>query len=145
MKLNLAILFLACSPVFGGGFYEFTNYNPDLPESAPSLAEFKRPSGNARVQTWWHWINSNVSREGVSKDLKAMADANFGAAIIFNISGGPASEGGVKFNTPQWFDFFKFVVGEAKKNGMEIGIHNCDGWSEAGGPWVSPEIGRAHV
>jgi len=140
MKLKLAILLLGCCYAFGGGFYEFTNYNPDLPESAPSLAEFKRPSGDARVQTWWHWINSNVSREGASKDLKAMADANFGAAIIFNISGGPASEGGVKFNTPQWFDFFKFVVGEAKKNGMEIGIHNCDGWSEAGGPWVSPEM-----
>ena len=48
-------------------FYKYTNYNPDLPESSIKLEDFANPKGKARVQTWWHWINANVSREGISK------------------------------------------------------------------------------
>lgn len=66
-----------------------------------------------------------------------MSQNGYGAAIIFNIS--DPHEGDLAFNSPEWFDTFKFTVDTAKKHGIEIGIHNCDGWSEAGGPWVAPE------
>ena len=42
-------------------------------------------------------------------------------------------------DTPEWYDTFSFVVDTAAKNNMQIGIHNCDGWSECGGPWVGVE------
>lgn len=121
-------------------FYKYTNYNPDLPESSIKLEDFANPKGKARVQTWWHWINANVSREGIAKDLKAMADCNYGAAIIFNVSSGETPEGPLKFNSPEWFENFRYVLDEAKKHNIEIGLHNCDGWSEAGGPWITPEL-----
>ncbi len=121
-------------------FYEFTNYNPDLPKSSIIPADFVEPKGSARVQTWWHWINSNVSKEGIAKDLKALGDCNYGAAIIFNIASDVTKEGDLKFNSPAWFENFKYVLDEAKKNNIEIGLHNCDGWSEAGGPWITPEL-----
>lgn len=35
--------------------------------------------------------------------------------------------------------YFQVYCRYRKKHGIEIGIHNCDGWSEAGGPWVAPE------
>nr|MDF3286359.1 glycosyl hydrolase [Opitutae bacterium KCR 482] len=143
---GIAALFAANACLGAGSdseFYKYTNYNPDAPESAPIFEGFVSPKGKARVQTWWHWINSNVSREGIDRDLKSMSENNYGAAIIFNISGSDAiraPEGAVKFNSKEWFENFAYTVETAKKYGMEIGIHNCDGWSEAGGPWITPEL-----
>lgn len=34
---------------------------------------------------------------------------------------------------------FRFSLEEAKRLGMTVGVHNCDGWSTSGGPWVTPE------
>ena len=149
MKTKLAgvAALLAANVCLGAGsdseFYKYTNCNPDAPESAPVFDGFVSPKGKSRVQTWWHWINSNVSREGIDRDLKSMADNNYGAAIIFNISGSDAiraPEGAIKFNSKEWFENFAYTVDTAKKYGMEIGIHNCDGWSEAGGPWITPAL-----
>ncbi len=115
---------LAANVCLGAGsdseFYKYTNYNPDAPESAPVFEGFVSPKGKARVQTWWHWINSNVSREGIDRDLKSMAENNYGAAIIFNISGSDAiraPEGAVKFNSKEWFENFAYTVETAKKYG----------------------------
>ena len=120
-----------------GDFYKYTNHYPDRPEYSPTPELFKTPPPSARPQTWWHWVNGNVTREGIDADLKEMADKGYGAAIIFSLGGG--KEGQIKFNSPEWFETFSYVVSKAKEYGIEIGIHNCDGWSECGGPWVGIE------
>ena len=129
-----------------GEFYKYTNYNPDEPSSAPKYGEFLNPTGKSRPQTWWHWIDGNVSQEGIEADLKAMSENGYGAAIIFNISANCSNvmrsktkPGPLVFNSPEWFETFKFAVDKGKEFGVDIGIHNCDGWSEAGGPWIAPE------
>jgi hypothetical protein len=118
-------------------FYRYTTHNPDLPASAPDVAAFAAPTGSARPQTWWHWINGNVSRDGIAADLRAMAENGFGAARIFSVNS--KTQGPLLFASPEWFDTFRFTVETAARHGLEIGIHNCDGWSEAGGPWIAPE------
>lgn len=118
-------------------FYRYTNYDPDRPEHAPKPDEFAAPTGWARPQTWWHWINGNVSRAGIEADLRAMAENGYGFARIFHLNG--KIEGPLKFNSPEWFDTFRFTVETAAKYGIGLGIHNCEGWSEAGGPWITPE------
>ena len=104
---SFAALFAANACLGAGSdseFYKYTNYNPDAPESAPVFEGFVSPKGKARVQTWWHWINGNVSREGIDRDLKSMSENNYGAAIIFNISGTPQVNtpvGSLKFNSKE--------------------------------------------
>ncbi len=34
---------------------------------------FANPPAGARPHTWWHWMNCNVTREGITADLEAMA------------------------------------------------------------------------
>lgn len=148
MTGKLKIFALACSVLcgqsFAGDFYKFTNYDPDSPEHNLDYAGFETPSGMSRVQTWWHWVDGNVTREGIEKDLAEMADKGYGGAVIFQfgiqfghdyIQPGP-----LKIDTPEWYDTFSFVVDTAAKNNMQIGIHNCDGWTEAAGPWVPVEL-----
>ena len=44
-----------------------------------------------------------------------------------------------KTMSDEWIDLFAFAIAEAKKNGIELGFHNCPGWSSSGGPWIGPE------
>lgn len=33
---------------------------------------FKTPTNSARSYTWWHWVDGNISKERIIKDLEAM-------------------------------------------------------------------------
>ena len=35
---------------------------------------FANPSKSARPHTWWHWMNGNVTKAGITADLEAMAN-----------------------------------------------------------------------
>ena len=40
---------------------------------ADALAEgFADPPAESRPRTWWHWMDNNISRAGITKDLEAM-------------------------------------------------------------------------
>ena len=106
---------------------------------AESLDEgFSQPPNSARPQTWWHWMNGNLNREAITGDLEAMKKAGLGGAQIFNVNCGlPA--GPVKFLSPEWLGLFRHAAAECDRLGLELSLHNCDGWSESAGPWVRPE------
>ena len=53
---------------------------------ADSLADrFRTPPDDARPQVWWHWMNGNVTKEGITADLEAMAAIGIGGAHIFDV------------------------------------------------------------
>ena len=40
---------------------------------ADALAEgFADPPAESRPRTWWNWMDNNISRAGITKDLEAM-------------------------------------------------------------------------
>jgi hypothetical protein len=101
-------------------------------------AGFQHPPDSARPHTWWHWMNGNFTREGITADLEAMKRVGIGGAQIFNVDCGiPA--GPVKFTSPEWRDLVKYAAEEAQRLGLELCLHNCAGWSSSGGPWNTPE------
>ena len=108
------------------------------------LDGFAAPPASARPHVWWHWMNGNVTKEGITADLEAMARAGIGGAQIFDVSDGiPA--GDVAFCSDAWFDMLHFANEEAKRLGIELALSNCSGWSSSGGPWVKPEDSMKHV
>jgi hypothetical protein len=123
----------------------FTVTNCDQKKSAYSGATpeeleqgFVNPPASAKPHTWWHWMNGNVSKEGITADLEAMAEAGLGGAQIFNAAEG-IPHGPIQFNSPEWIEMVKHASLEAKRLGLELCIHNCAGWSSSGGPWNTPE------
>ena len=34
--------------------------------------DFRIPPEAAKPMTWWHWMNGNVTKEGITADLEAM-------------------------------------------------------------------------
>ncbi|MDR1223659.1 MAG: hypothetical protein LBL07_12405 [Tannerella sp.] len=105
---------------------------------------FAAPPASARPHTWWHWMSGNITKEGITADLEAMADAGLGGAQIFNVSEN-IPHGPIQFNSPEWIDMVKHAASEAKRLGLELCIHNCAGWANSGGPWNTPEHGMKMV
>src|SRR5262249_24728657 len=101
-------------------------------------AGFRSPPESAKPHTWWHWMNGNVTREGITADLEAMKRIGLGGAQIFNVSES-IPEGPIAYNSAASRDMVKFAAQEAQRLGLELCIHNCSGWSSSGGPWVQPQ------
>ncbi|MDR1379975.1 MAG: hypothetical protein LBJ47_00675 [Tannerella sp.] len=99
---------------------------------------FINPPASAKPHTWWHWMDGNITKEGITADLEAMADAGVGGAQIFNVAG-DIPPGPVLFNSPELFEMIRHADAEARRLGLELCIHNCAGWANSGGPWNTPE------
>ncbi len=109
-------------------------------EVAPAGLElsFLRPPDTSKPLTWWHWLNGSVTKAGITGDLEAMKRAGLGGCYLFNC-GGKYPEGEARFMQPAWLELMDHTVREAERLGLTFGIHNCDGFSQSGGPWVTPE------
>jgi hypothetical protein len=107
----------------------------------PLVQDFQQPPDSARPRTWWHWTASNVSIEGITKDLewmKRVGIAGFQLADV-NAGGGQTVEKKIAFGTSEWYAAVLHAAVEADRLGLEMTIFSSPGWSETGGPWVRPE------
>lgn len=106
-----------------------------------NISEFKDLPADVRVHTWWHWLDGRITREGITKDLESMRQQGIVQATILNVSmfsGEDLEVEKVVFNTEKWYDMFRWALQEAARLGITLGVHNCDGWSSSGGPWITP-------
>ena len=53
---------------------------------------FATPPDAAKNQVWWHWLQGNVTREGITADLEAMKSVGVGGAQIFKVEGLPQGQ-----------------------------------------------------
>lgn len=117
--------------------------NSDLLESG-----FLVPSDSIRTAVFWYWVNDNISKEGVIKDLYAMKEAGINRAFIGSnirnrtswsrdLSG--QTFGDVKCFSDEWWDILHTALKTASELGIETRLFNCPGWSQSGGPWIKPE------
>jgi hypothetical protein len=99
---------------------------------------FRQPPDAARPLVWWHWMNGNISKEGIKLDLEWMHRTglkgfqNFDAALATP----QVVDHRLAYMTPEWKDAFKYATTLADQLGMEEAIAASPGWSETGGPWV---------
>lgn len=104
-----------------------------------SLASaFSNPPDSAKPHTWWHWMDGNITTQGLTADLEAMKQAGIGGAQLFHVSQ-DIPPGPVGYASPQWFEMVNYAIKQAERLGIELCIHNCAGWSSSGGPWITPE------
>ncbi|WP_421811371.1 glycosyl hydrolase [Flagellimonas sp.] len=109
------------------------------PDSTKIIADFVTPSEDNTIWCYWYWIGDDISKEGITKDLEAMKEAGIGGALIGNIN--PEEEDGkVPMLSEAWWDHMVHAVNEGNRLGVDIGVFNCPGWSQSGGPWITPEM-----
>ncbi len=100
---------------------------------------FQTPPETIRPSVYWYWINDNISKEGVVKDLEAMKEVGIGRAFIGTIGEQGGDYGPHKVLSEAWWDITHEALKTATRLGIDIGIFNSPGWSQSGGPWIEPE------
>jgi len=107
-------------------------------------ASFKNPPEHTKPWCYWYWINGDVTKEGITKDLEAMAEVGIGLAMIGNVTLNKKT-GRLEMLSPEWFEMTRHALREANRTGVDIYMFNAPGWSQSGGPWVKPEQSMRRV
>ena len=103
---------------------------------------FIKPDKVFYPETWFHFIGGNVSHEGITADLEAIAAAGISGIHFFHGQYGgkwPATGEDITCMSEKWEDAVKFVAKEAQRLGLRFTMQNCPGWAMSGGPWIKPE------
>ncbi len=109
---------------------------------------------SARPYVLWMWMGTNLSAEGITRDLEAMREAGIGGATIYSLSDtvmpwasailkGPTPEL-VTFSEP-WWALVGHAAKECERLGLELILHNCAGYESSGGTWITPELSMQEV
>lgn len=115
-------------------------FSANLPVRGDGFSEaFRNPPDSTRPGVYWYWLRNNISKEGITRDLEAMKRVGIGRAYIGNVDSTPIGQGSVKMFSDEWWDATLHAIREGGRLGVDIGVFNCPGWSQSGGPWVKPE------
>ena len=104
---------------------------------------WQNPPNEARLRAYWWWLNGNVTKEAITRDLEQMKLKGFGGVVLVDADG--ASQGGndkvphgPTFFSPAWRELYKHALREADRVGLEVSLNIQSGWN-LGGPVVPPE------
>jgi hypothetical protein len=102
---------------------------------------FTTPPDSAKPRVWWHWMNGNVTQEGIRADLEWMKRVGVGGLQHFdaNLQTPQVVADRRVFMSGPWRADFRFAAQEAERLGLELAIASSGGWSLSGGPWVKPQ------
>ena len=147
-------------PLAGACFWMFScqsvarEKEDDVLRAYPQAEEMMRGFGEDDVQnfvtpdrvhypeTWFHYIGGNVSHEGITADLEAIASAGISGVQLFHGQFGgrwPATTDSIACLSEHWDAAVRHTAEEAKRLGLRFSMQNCPGWAMAGGPWMKPE------
>ena len=104
---------------------------------------FLNPPDSAKPRVWWHWMNGNITKEGIKLDLEWMKRVGVGGFQNFDaaLNTPKLVDRRLVYMTPEWKDAFQYTTSLADQLGLEEAIAGSPGWSESGGPWVKPSHG----
>src|SRR6266478_137916 len=128
-------------PLFAG-LLVVTALAPAQSSNDDSLANgFRNPPDSAKPRVWWHWMNGNVTREGITADAEWMKRTGIAGMQMFdgNLGTPQFVEKRLVWMTPEWKAAFRHAGAEADRLGLEMSMAASGGWSETAGPWVKPE------
>ena len=106
-------------------------------------AGFCNPPHSAGVRCFWWWLNGNVTKEAITRDLVEMKDKGFNGALLIDADGSSHQgngqvPSGPLFAGPEWTKLFVHACKEAKRLDLELSLNIQSGWN-LGGPKVTEE------
>ena len=115
--------------------------------AAPALPladDFRRPPDTARPGVYWYFMDGNLDREEMIRDLDAMKAAGLGHVIHLEVNVN-VPRGPVTSLSEQWFEIFGHAARHAEKIGIGMTIGTGPGWTGSGGPWISEAESMQHL
>ncbi len=112
-----------------------------VPLEVLSDQQFLNPPDASRPGAFWCWLNGNMTRESITRDLEARKSKGINRAEIWDvaaISNPQMIPAGAQFLSDSSVDLIKHAIAEGRRLKMRIGIVASSGWN-AGGSWVTPD------
>ncbi len=102
-----------------------------------------RPPPSARLRAYWWWLNGNVTKPAITRDLEQMKAKGFGGALICDAGGANQQRNaqvphGPTFFSPAWRELYRHALREADRLGLEMSLNIQSGWN-LGGPLVTAD------
>ena len=140
MKNYLRVIAVFCFDIVCCSSYAQNNSNT-------LVKGFVTPPNSAKPRVWWHWMNGNITKDGIAKDLAWMKRIGIGGFQNFdaNLNTPQIVEKRLIYMTPEWKDAFRFTAKLADSLKLEMAIAGSPGWSESGGPWVPAADGMKKI
>src|SRR5690625_3817300 len=145
--------FLKNVAITGSGFtllpyLSFSGFNPFGTGPDENLLEqvFDSPPIDAQLRAYWWWVNGNVTREAITRDLEEMKAKGFGGAVLCDMDRSYIRNKqvphGPDFMSDEWRALYKHTLKEASRLNLEISLNITSGWA-LGGPMIEPEDTRS--
>src|SRR6516162_7379343 len=85
---------------------------------------FVTPPNSAKPRVWWHWMNGNITKDGIQKDLEWMHRVGIGGFQNFDaaLATPQIVEKRLTYMTPDWKDAFRFTTRLADSLKLEMAI-----------------------
>jgi len=122
----------------------FTALNSTAQSTDDLKEAFKNPPDTSKPGVYWYFMDGNLSREAMTKDLESMKEVGISNLIFLEVGIG-VPRGPVDFMSEEWQDLYVHAVREAERLGIKILLGAGPGWCGSGGPWVKPEESMKHL
>ena len=102
---------------------------------------FKTPPATVRPGAFWCWLNGNMNKGSITRDLEEMKSKGLGSVGIWDvaaISNPDFIPAGGPFLGDESVNLIKYAISEGKRLNIKVGIIASSGWN-AGGSWVTPD------
>jgi hypothetical protein len=104
---------------------------------------WNNPPNEARLRAYWWWLNGNVDKAAITRDLEQMKAKGFGGALLCDANGASQDGNdnvphGPVFFSSEWRELYKHTLREADRLGLEISLNIQSGWN-LGGPSVGKD------
>lgn len=126
---------------------------PSLQINDPAK-DFLNPPESAKPGVLWMWMGSNLSKEGITKDLEALKKEGFNRTTMFSLSDittpwaceiGKSPTPEIISWTEPWWKLVRHAAEESKRLGMDFGTFNGPSYESSGGVWITPELSMQEI
>ena len=135
MKLNLTVLVFSVFSIL---------LSCNVASDDQLKQAFLNPPDSAKPGVYWYFMDGNLSREEMTKDLESMKEVGISNLIFLEVGIG-VPRGPVNFMSEEWQDLYVHAVREAERLGIKILLGAGPGWCGSGGPWILPEESMKHL
>lgn len=130
--------------IFIGVMTSFSSYSQTTLNNYQNLLQgFTNPPFFAHPKVYWWCLNGNIDTVRAKQELLAMKKAGVGGFDLFEIGvpkGDTMIPGGPAFLSDESLKTIKFVIEEAGKLELSVGLNLASSWN-AGGSWIQPKHG----
>lgn len=110
---------------------------------------FANPPQSYGIRCWWWWLNGNIDKETITRDLEEMKAKGFSGACIFDAGGAEQRDNaqvpeGPMFGSPAWKELYLHAIKEADRLGLVMSLSIQSGWN-LGGPDITPAETAKHL